>query len=104
VQASKFYDWRERYGRGYEHDGWIPRDFRLAPCLHSAIAYVTPHDRLAGRKVEIHTARDRKVEETRRQWQLWRTAASMLAHSSNAATITLQVEQITTGDATNAEG
>jgi hypothetical protein len=28
----------------------------------------------------------------------------MLAHSSNAATITLQVEQVTSRDATNAEG
>ena len=29
VQASKFYDWRERYGRVNEHNGWIPRDFWL---------------------------------------------------------------------------
>jgi putative transposase len=31
VRASKFYDWRERYGRVNEHNGWIPRDFWLAP-------------------------------------------------------------------------
>jgi hypothetical protein len=24
VRASKFYDWRERYGRVNEHNGWIP--------------------------------------------------------------------------------
>ena len=24
VTASKFYDWRERYGRVNEHNGWIP--------------------------------------------------------------------------------
>jgi putative transposase len=30
VRASKFYDWRERYGRVNEHNGWIPRDFWLA--------------------------------------------------------------------------
>ena len=29
VQASKFYDWRERYGRANEHNGWVPRDFWL---------------------------------------------------------------------------
>ena len=27
--ASKFYDWRQRYGRVNEHNGWIPRDFWL---------------------------------------------------------------------------
>ena len=29
VSASKFYDWRERYGRVNEHNGWVPRDFWL---------------------------------------------------------------------------
>jgi putative transposase len=29
VTASKFYSWRERYGRVNEHNGWIPRDFWL---------------------------------------------------------------------------
>ena len=29
VTASKFYDWRERYGCVNEHNGWIPRDFWL---------------------------------------------------------------------------
>ena len=23
--ASKFYDWRERYGKVNEHNGWVPR-------------------------------------------------------------------------------
>ena len=27
VSSSKFYDWRERYGRVNEHNGWVPRDF-----------------------------------------------------------------------------
>jgi putative transposase len=31
VRASKFYDWRERYGRVKVHNGWIPRDFGLEP-------------------------------------------------------------------------
>jgi len=29
VTASKFYSWRERYGRANEHNGWVPRDFWL---------------------------------------------------------------------------
>jgi putative transposase len=29
VAASKFYDWRERYGKVNEHNGWAPRDFWL---------------------------------------------------------------------------
>jgi transposase InsO family protein len=37
VRASKFYDWRERYGRVNEHNGWIPRDFWLAPWEKRAI-------------------------------------------------------------------
>jgi hypothetical protein len=56
--------------------------------LHSAIGYVTPHDMLAGRQAEIHAARDRKLEEARRQRQLRRAAVSILALSSNATTMT----------------
>ena len=29
MTASKFYDWRERYGSVNEHNGWVPRDFWL---------------------------------------------------------------------------
>ena len=46
--------------------------------LHSAIGYVTPQDMLAGRQAEIHTARDRKLEEARQQRQLRRQQASAL--------------------------
>ena len=35
--------------------------------LHSAIGYVTPKDMLAGRQVEIHIERDRKLEAARQQ-------------------------------------
>jgi putative transposase len=31
VTRSKFYDWRARYGKVNEHNGWIPRDFWLEP-------------------------------------------------------------------------
>jgi hypothetical protein len=37
VTVSKFYDWRERYGRVNEHNGWIPRDFWLEPWEKEAI-------------------------------------------------------------------
>jgi len=35
--------------------------------LHSALGYVTPHDRLAGRHTEIWAERDRKLEAARAQ-------------------------------------
>jgi putative transposase len=44
--------------------------------LHSAIGYVTPADMLAGRPAEIHAARDRKLEEARRQRQIRRQQAA----------------------------
>ena len=44
--------------------------------LHSAIGFVTPADMLAGRQKEIHAARDRKLEEARRQRQLRRQQAA----------------------------
>src|SRR5215469_14757187 len=27
ITASKFYDWRERYGKANEHNGWVPARF-----------------------------------------------------------------------------
>jgi len=29
ITGSKFYGWRERYGKVNEHNGWVPRDFWL---------------------------------------------------------------------------
>jgi hypothetical protein len=29
ITASKFYGWRERYGKVNEHNGWVSRDFWL---------------------------------------------------------------------------
>jgi len=37
VVASKFYNWRERYGRVNEHNGWVPRDFWLEAWEKQAI-------------------------------------------------------------------
>jgi Integrase core domain len=44
--------------------------------LHNAIGYVTPKDMLAGRQVEIHTERDRKLEAARQQRQSRRQQAA----------------------------
>jgi len=37
VSSSKFYDWRERYGRVNEHNGWVPREFWLEDWEKQAI-------------------------------------------------------------------
>jgi hypothetical protein len=37
IRGSKFYSWRERYGRVNEHNAWIPRDFWLEPWEKDAI-------------------------------------------------------------------
>ena len=37
IGSGKFYDWRKRYGKVNEHNGWIPRDFWLEPWEREAI-------------------------------------------------------------------
>jgi len=37
IGTSKFYDWKQRYGRVNEHNGWIPRDFWLEKWEKEAI-------------------------------------------------------------------
>lgn len=37
IAASKFYSWRERYGRANEHNGGVPRDFWLEEWEKQAI-------------------------------------------------------------------
>src|SRR5690242_15833358 len=37
ITASKFYDWRDRYGKVNEHNGWVPRDFWLEEWERQAI-------------------------------------------------------------------
>lgn len=37
VASSKFYAWRQRYGKVNEHNGWIPRDFWLEPWEREAV-------------------------------------------------------------------
>jgi hypothetical protein len=43
--------------------------------LHCAMSYLTPWDKLEGRESQIFAARDRKLEEARRQRQLRRQNA-----------------------------
>ena len=44
VGSSKFYDWRRRYGKVNEHNGWVPRDFWLEAWEKDAIvAYHARH-------------------------------------------------------------
>ena len=44
--------------------------------LNSAIGYIAPMDVLAGRQQEIHTERNRKLEEARKQRQIHRQQAA----------------------------
>ena len=37
ISTSKFYDWRKRYGRVNEHNGWVPRDWWLLDWEKQAI-------------------------------------------------------------------
>jgi transposase InsO family protein len=37
IQSSKYYNWKDRYGKANEHNGRIPRDFWLAPWEKQAI-------------------------------------------------------------------
>ena len=38
ITASKFYDWRERYGKVNEHKGWVPRDGSIAKTMFETSA------------------------------------------------------------------
>ena len=38
ISTSKFYDWRGRYGKVNEHNGWVPRDWWLEGWEKQAIA------------------------------------------------------------------
>ena len=66
-----------RRSRGGRNSRTIFRDVNYNTVrLHSAIGFVTPADMLAGRQKEILDARDRKLEEARRQRQLRRQQAA----------------------------
>ena len=50
LAASKFYNWRQRYGRVNEHNGWVPRDFWLEPWEKEAIIEL-PSEESLGRAI-----------------------------------------------------
>lgn len=52
--------------------------------LHSALGYVTPADKLAGRETAIYAERDRKLEAARQQRQAKRNAARATAVAQSA--------------------
>ena len=44
IGRSKYYEWRKRYGKMNEHNGWIPRDFWLEPWeMEAIVAYYVHH-------------------------------------------------------------
>jgi hypothetical protein len=48
IGASKFHDWRARYGAANEHNALIPRDWWLEPCEKAAFLDVRAGHRLEG--------------------------------------------------------
>ena len=60
ITASKFSDWRERYGKVNEHNGWVPRDFWLEEWEKQAIIGFHLKNPLEGLPaVSVHDARCR---------------------------------------------
>lgn len=55
--------------------------------LHSAIGYVTPNDKFAGREKEIFDARDRKLEAAREERRLRRNAPTKIIITEPQQTI-----------------
>jgi putative transposase len=55
--------------------------------LHSAIGYLTPKDKLAGRAAEIHAARDRKLAEARERRKILRQSPHDGAAASSRPSI-----------------
>jgi hypothetical protein len=48
IRASKFYDWRDRYGKANEHNAWVPRDFSLEEWEKKAIVDFHANNPLEG--------------------------------------------------------
>lgn len=55
--------------------------------LHSAVGYVTPADKLAGREQEIWAERDRKLEEAREQRRLRRRERRLSLNASSSGNL-----------------
>ena len=61
-------------------------DYYNTQRLHSAIGYLTPADRLAGRQQEIHTARDKKLETARERRRIARQTIPLTPPQTNPQT------------------
>ena len=48
ITRSKYYDWRNRYGKVNEHNAWIPRDFWLTEAERQAIIHYYQDHSLEG--------------------------------------------------------
>jgi transposase InsO family protein len=59
--------------------------------LHSAIGYITPKDKLAGKEKEIFAGRDRKLEEARERRKARRQATRQHEQATDSATATTTV-------------
>jgi putative transposase len=61
-------------------------DYYNTQRLHSAIGYITPADRLAGRQNEIHAARDKKLEAAREHRKLARQTITSIQNQTQLLT------------------
>ena len=61
IGESKYYDWRQRYGKVNEHNGWVPRDFWLEDWEKQAIERFARAYPLEGYRRLTFMMRDRDV-------------------------------------------
>ena len=50
LSAGKFYDWRQRYGKTNQHNGWVPRDFWLTEEEKKAILNFASSEKSVGHR------------------------------------------------------
>jgi len=61
IGRDKFYQWRERFGRGNAHNAWVPRDFWLEPWEKQAIVEFHHRHPLEGYRRLTYMMLDRDV-------------------------------------------
>ena len=74
--SVKFYDWRQRYGRANEHNGWVPRDFWLEPWEKEAIVSFHLKNPLEGYRRLTFMMLDLQHDATAQRDRLCDTAGS----------------------------
>ncbi len=78
IARSKFFDWKTRYGCAIQDARRITEkyvQYYNNERLHSAIGFIAPADKLAGREKQIFDLRDRRLEEARERRRLARQTA-----------------------------